>query len=154
SVIFSYLNGLNLSIQLLSQYSLLPTAISNYVGWEEYDYRVSIFTNPVFIKGVFLIVLMHKYVLSDIKNEKIIVLYNLYVLGVLAMVALSGMAILSGRLSSFLTLGESILIVYALFYKRNTSLAFLIFSFLTIVQLGYDLFISNVHPELTLIIFG
>ncbi|HFM1233944.1 TPA: O75 family O-antigen polymerase, partial [Escherichia coli] len=94
-------------------YSLLPTAISNYVGWEEYDYRVSIFTNPVFIKGVFLIVLMHKYVLSDIKNEKIIVLYNLYVLGVLAMVALSGMAILSGRLSSFLTLGESILIVYA-----------------------------------------
>ncbi|HHI2490347.1 TPA: O75 family O-antigen polymerase [Escherichia coli] len=154
SIIFSYLNGLNLSIQLLSQYSLLPTAISNYVGWEEYDYRVSIFTNPVFIKGVFLIVLMHKYVLSDIKNEKIIVLYNLYVLGVLAMVALSGMAILSGRLSSFLTLGESILIVYALFYKRNTPLAFLIFSFLTIVQLGYDLFISNVHPELTLIIFG
>ncbi|STP19134.1 Uncharacterised protein [Escherichia coli] len=62
---------------------------------------------------------MHKYVLSDIKNEKIIVLYNLYVLGVLAMVALSGMAILSGRLSSFLTLGESILIVYALFLQKK-----------------------------------
>ena len=97
---------------------------------------------------------MHKYVLSDIKNEKIIVLYNLYVLGVLAMVALSGMAILSGRLSSFLTLGESILIVYALFYKKKYTSGVSNFSFLTIVQLGYDLFISNVHPELTLIIFG
>ncbi|WP_308811412.1 hypothetical protein [Salmonella enterica] len=99
---------------------------------------------------------MKKYIKLNINNEKdkVVILYNLYVLGVLAMVGLSEMAILSGRLSSFLTLGESILIVYGLFYKRNISVGFVFFLLLTFIQMGYDLLISNVHPKLSLFIFG
>ncbi|EBS7177085.1 EpsG family protein, partial [Salmonella enterica subsp. enterica serovar Rubislaw] len=156
ALIFSYLHGLDFILNTLIHYNLLPDAVANYIGWEEYDYRINIFTNPVFIKGVMIVFLMKKYIKININNEKdkVVILYNLYVLGVLAMVGLSEMAILSGRLSSFLTLGESILIVYGLFYKRNISVGFVFFLLLTFIQMGYDLLISNVHPKLSLFIFG
>lgn len=154
ALIFSYLHGLDFILNTLIHYNLLPDAVANYIGWEEYDYRINIFTNPVFIKGVMIVFLMKKYIKPNINNDKVVILYNLYVLGVLAMVGLSEMAILSGRLSSFLTLGESILIVYGLFYKRNIAVGFIFFLLLTFIQMGYDLLISNVHPKLSLFIFG
>ncbi|AYN29776.1 EpsG family protein [Buttiauxella sp. 3AFRM03] len=150
-MLFSYVNGLSVILSTLANYNLLPSSISTYIGWAEYDYRIPVVTNPVFIKGLLIIFLLHKYIGRELKSEAIITLYNLYVIGMLFMAAFSEMAILSGRLSSFLTAGESVLIIYALFYKRNLSLSYMLFLAIVILQMFYDLYISNVHPNVTIL---
>lgn len=135
---------LNFLLEVLSDRSILPQGVSLYMGWSLYDYRLPILTNPVVWKSIIILYLLRNKG-ADILGFNLHMLRNAYAAGLFLMICFSDMAILSGRLATFLYCAEPILIVWALFHARNEVFASLFFYLIIVSQLIMDLEISGVH---------
>lgn len=131
---------------LLAEIGLLPAAVATYVGWDIYNARLNVLTNPVTWKAFFIL-----YCLRKVTNEElgsaIGLLRNLYASGLLVFLCFADFAILAGRLSTFLFLGEAILLSWALFYQRNRNIGILICILASLAQLSLNLLLNNVHQQ-------
>ncbi|EPQ6906580.1 EpsG family protein [Citrobacter freundii] len=150
---FSEMGGLEKLLTVMLNFGVLPTGVANYIGWDLYDYKLPLLFNPVMWKCLLII-----YLTKDIfnlkvgcRNNTLGIIRELYVYGLLVMVAFSHIAILSGRLSTFLSFGENILIVYGLFYNFKPAIAYIIVFFICIAQMSYDLLYLDVHPTLSML---
>ncbi|MND36923.1 hypothetical protein D3C87_886890 [compost metagenome] len=146
-VILGNIGFLNILLTYFSDIGLLPKAINNYIGWSLYDYKLPVFTNPVTWKAIFIIYIMGK-IESEVIGSFVNRLRILYSYGLLFMVLFSDMAILAGRLSTFLFCAENILIVWALtFCAKKKHITILGGGVIAFMQLAYDLMILRYHDD-------
>lgn len=159
--IFQEVNILKLTLNQLSILGFLPTSINNYLSSTLYSSQLPILTNPVFWKAILIILITNKFIETEKKHNinretinRIIFLWNLYSLGLILMISLSNFSILSGRLSTFLFLGENILITYGLLTLNKKNRLFIGYPFVLLMaslQIYFDLSIKNNHAETSFI---
>jgi hypothetical protein len=131
----------------LAAQGVLPAAVETYIGWDEYNGRLSTLGNPVLWKAVLILYLLRRTPNEEL-GEAVGVLRNLYAAGVLLFLCLSDFAILAGRLSTFLFLGEAILVSWAFFYRRTNLRWGMIFGVIVLAQLSMDILVTGVHQDI------
>jgi hypothetical protein len=106
SIIYSGRNAFEYIMNVMS----LPPSLTVYFGWEEFDYNLG-YINPILIKQIIISVLLIKN-----RNELIIkfphflMMFNFYIISTLWYMYFNDFAIIAGRISNLLSIGEVILI--------------------------------------------
>lgn len=106
AIIFSGRHLFEFLLRIMS----LPAGLTAYFGWEEYDYDLG-FLSPVLIKQLLIcvILLINKAELQK-RFPPFIVIFNYYFVSTLWYIYFNDFAIIAGRISNLLSVGEVVLI--------------------------------------------
>ena len=136
AIVFSGRHLFEYALNLMS----LPTNVTAYFGWDEFDYKLGFF-NPVLLKQLFICVLLINF------REKLVakfqafhMIFSFYFISCLWYIYFNDFAIIAGRISNLLSVGEIILVPMLL---SVLSIKFRIpFYFATIILAGLLLFLN------------
>jgi hypothetical protein len=105
SIIYSGRNAFEYVMNMMS----LPPSITVYFGWEEFDYNLG-YINPILIKQIIVSVLLikNRHALIN-KFPHFIMMFNYYMFSTLWYMYFNDFAIIAGRISNLLSIGEVIL---------------------------------------------
>jgi hypothetical protein len=135
--------------ELLASMGILPSAVAQYVEWEGYNARINALLSPVTWKAFFVLYSL-KAVTDEELGRTLAVIRGIYACGLIVFLSFSDFAILAGRLSTFLFFGESVLLAWALFYKRDKRYGFALCLLIAFMQLTLNLYMNEIHEEYNL----
>jgi hypothetical protein len=130
----------------LASVGVLPAAVAQYVGWEGYNDRINVLVSPVTWKAFFVLYALRNVTEKEL-GRSLGAIRNLYACGLIFFLSFSDFAILAGRLSTFLFFGESILLAWALFYKKDKVRGFGLCVAIAFAQLTLNLYLNGIHSE-------
>lgn len=88
----------------------LPLSLTVYFGWDEFDYNLGFFS-PILVKQLIILyfLILYRYTLEQ-KFESFLILFNYYFFSTLWYIYFIDFAIVAGRISNLLSIGEIILV--------------------------------------------
>jgi amylovoran biosynthesis protein AmsC len=106
SIIFSGRQAFEFLMSIMQ----LPASVSVYFGWEEFDYKLG-YLNPILIKQLVITVILIKFreQLID-KYSSFTLIFNFYFFSTIWYIYFNDFAIIAGRISNLLSIGEVVLI--------------------------------------------
>jgi hypothetical protein len=144
SILFSGRQLLDKVLQFVN----LPDSVMYYFGWDIYDFKLGLLS-PVLIKQTcfFLVMLKYKEELNE-KFEHFNIMFNFYFFSIIWYIYFNDFAIIAGRVTNLLSVGEIILIpmLISILSKKNKLNVYM----LLIVYAGLILYMNlrsdNVFP--------
>lgn len=98
------------AFEFLMSVMQLPASVSVYFGWEEFDYKLG-YLNPILIKQLIISVILIKFREQLIaKYSSFKMMFNFYFFSTLWYIYFNDFAIIAGRISNLLSIGEVVLI--------------------------------------------
>lgn len=142
-----FFSGIQLINKIL-QFVNLPDSIMSYFGWDIYNFKLGLLS-PVLIKQVSFFFVMLNY--KDELNEKFLhfnVMFNFYFFSIIWYIYFNDFAIIAGRVTNLLSVGEIILIpmLISILSKKNKFIVYIILIGYAGLILYMNLRSDNVFP--------
>lgn len=140
--------GVDFIVHFLDGIGLLPSRVSNYLEWDEYNFDLGLL-NPNTLKQVFILLLAMMYFRID---KEYTTYFCFFYITVCWLIAFSSVAIIGARVSSILSVSELILvpaIIYNTTKNRNILgvVFILIYATMFIVNFFHKNIISDIRLE-------